>query len=179
MSQFHYLPLSPASFAILAGLFAILVVLIQVGILRYAYMRLGVSSRIAVLLLLASLFGAYFNIPLVELPEQEILSGQQISFFGMRYVVPVVVDWPGTVIAVNVGGALIPTLMSFYLLARNRLWGLGILATICVAAACHWMAYPVRRDRNRAADVCSGCCNGGRGPAAFAHVRSATGLRWR
>ena len=33
-----------------------------------------------------------------------------------------VVDWPGTVIAVNVGGALIPGLMSLYLLARYRLW---------------------------------------------------------
>jgi uncharacterized membrane protein len=30
-------------------------------------------------------------------------------------MVPVVVDWPGTVIAVNVGGALIPALMSLYL----------------------------------------------------------------
>jgi uncharacterized membrane protein len=29
--------------------------------------------------------------------------------------VPVIVEWPGTVIAVNVGGALIPGLMSLYL----------------------------------------------------------------
>jgi uncharacterized membrane protein len=61
----------------------------------------------------------------------------------MRYVVPVVVDSPRTVIAINVGGALIPTLMSLYLLARNRLWGLGLLATICVAAVCYWLAHPV------------------------------------
>jgi uncharacterized membrane protein len=143
MSQLHYLPLSPAFFSILVGLFILLVALIQVGVLRYAYMRLGVSSRVALFLLLASLIGSYLNIPVAQLPEQQILSGQEINFFGMRYSVPVVVDWPGTVIAVNVGGALIPTVMSLYLLARNQLWTLGLVATACVAAVCYWLAHPI------------------------------------
>ena len=68
----HYLPLSPAFFAILVALFLVLVALIQVGILRYAYMRLGASSGAALLLLLGSLIGSYINIPLVHLPEQNI-----------------------------------------------------------------------------------------------------------
>jgi uncharacterized membrane protein len=106
MSQLHYLPLSPAFFTILVGLFILLVALIQVGILRYAYMRLGVSSRVALLLLAASLIGSAINIPVAELPEQQIMSGREVAYFGMHYVVPVVVDWPGTVIAVNVGGAV-------------------------------------------------------------------------
>lgn len=143
MSHMHYLPLAPAFFAILVGLFIFLIILIQLGILRYAFMRLGVSSRAAMFLLLGSLLGSYINIPVAELPEQHVLSGQEIDFFGMRYSVPVVVDWPGTVIAINVGGALIPTLMSLYLLAKHRLWGLGIVATACVAAVCYWLAQPV------------------------------------
>jgi len=144
MGQIHYLPLSPAVFSLLVGLLVLLIVLIQVGALRYAYLRLGVSSRVALLLLLASLFGSYLNIPLAELPDQQqLLAGQQIYFFGMRYPVPVVVDWPGTIIAVNVGGALIPTLMSVYLLARNGLWGLGLLATACVSLVCYHLAEPV------------------------------------
>ena len=64
-----------------------------------------------------------FNIPLAELPEREVGSGQIVEFFGMRYVVPVVTDWPSTVVAVNIGGAVIPTLLSLYLLIRNRIWG--------------------------------------------------------
>ena len=135
----HYLPLSLPFFSILVGLFLLLVALIQVGILRYAYMRLGVSSGTALLLLLGSLIGSYINIPLVQLPEQNVVSGQEIEFFGMHYSVPVVVDWPGTVIAINVGGALIPTLMSLYLLAKYRLWSLGF----CVAAVCYSLARPV------------------------------------
>src|SRR3954464_2666819 len=130
MGQMHYLPLSPAVFSLLVGLLILLIVLIQVGALRYAYLRLGVSSRVAVLLLLASLFGSYLNIPLAELPDQQqLLAGQEIYFYGMRYPVPVGVDWPGTIIAINVGGALIPALMSLYLLAKNGVWGLGLLAT--------------------------------------------------
>ncbi len=35
-SQFHYLPLSPAFFSLLVGVLVVVVVLIQLGILRYA-----------------------------------------------------------------------------------------------------------------------------------------------
>jgi uncharacterized membrane protein len=33
--------------------------------------------------------------------------------------------------------------MSLYLLAKNGLWVLGLLATACVAAVCHHLAQPV------------------------------------
>jgi uncharacterized membrane protein len=143
LSQLHYLPLPAALFSILALSFLVLVALIQVGLLQYAYRRLGISARAALLLLLASLLGSYLNLPLAELPGQEVLSGRVVDYFGMRYVVPVVVDWPGTIIAVNVGGALIPTLMSVYLLSKNGLWRRGLLAIAFVAAVCHWLARPV------------------------------------
>jgi uncharacterized membrane protein len=54
LSQVHDLPLAPPFFFILVGLFVILLVLIQLGVLRYAYMRLGISSGAALLLLIAS-----------------------------------------------------------------------------------------------------------------------------
>ena len=52
-------------------------------------------------------------------------------------------NWPGTVIAVNVGGAVIPTLMSIYLSFKRELWGKGLLATAIVALVMHWLANPV------------------------------------
>jgi uncharacterized membrane protein len=142
-NQPHYLPLSLPFFSILAGIFVFLVVLLQVGILRYAYMRIGISARAAMLILLCSLVGSYFNIPVAEFPEQHVMSGQEINFFGMHYMVPVVVDWPGTIVAVNVGGALIPSLISFYLLVRHRLWVRGLLAIAAVSAVCHFLAKPI------------------------------------
>jgi len=144
MSQYHYLPLTPEFFSILVGLFVILVVLIQLGALRYAYMRLGMSSGAALLLLLASLVGSYFNIPVAQLPGQRVMSGEVVEFFGMHYVVPVVENWPGTLIAVNVGGAVIPVLVSLYLLVRHALWIRAAIATAVVALVIHWFANPVR-----------------------------------
>jgi uncharacterized membrane protein len=143
LSQLHYLPLTPPFFSLLVGAFIVLVVLVQLGVLRYAYMRIGLSRGAAVLLLVGSLAGSYFNIPIVELPPQRVLSGQEVIYFGMRYAIPVVVQWPGTVIAVNIGGAVIPTLMSLYLLLKYRIWGPGLLATIGVSLVCYLLANPV------------------------------------
>ncbi len=141
MGQMHYLPLTPEYFAILVGFFLLVVLLLAT--LRYAYLSLGVSSGTALLLLLGSLVGSYFNIPLFQLPPERVLSNQVEQYFGVYYVVPYVTDWGGTEIAVNVGGALIPTLMSIYLLFKHAPWGRGIIATAIVAVLLHWLANPV------------------------------------
>ena len=140
MSQMHYLPLAPGFFAILVGFFFIVLVLRSV---RYAYESLGVSSNAAIFLLFATLIGSIFNIPIAELPPERVASDQVIDFFGMRYIVPIVSDWRGTVVSVNVGGAVIPTLMSIYLLVKRELWVRGLVATAIVALVIHWMADPV------------------------------------
>src|SRR5580658_2680713 len=95
MSQFHYLPLTPGFFSILVGIFGIVFLLLQLGALRYAYLSLGISARSAMWLLIASLIGSYFNIPVAVLPAQQVMSDQTVNFFGMQYAVPVVVNWPG------------------------------------------------------------------------------------
>jgi uncharacterized membrane protein len=143
-SQVHYLPLTPGLFSILVLLLAGLIILIQLRILRYAYMRLGVGPGAALLLLLGSLIGSYFNVPITVLPgPPPITSGQIVDFFGMRYVVPVFVASPGTILAVNVGGAVIPALMSAYLVIRYQLWLKAMLATAAIAIVVHAMATPV------------------------------------
>src|SRR6202140_2293819 len=121
MSQFHYLPLTPGIFSILVGIFAVLFLLLQLGALRYAFLSLGVSARTAMWLLVGSLIGSYFNIPVAVLPAQQVMSDQTVNFFGMNYAVPVVENWPGTVIAVNIGGAGLPTVMSVDLFLTHPL----------------------------------------------------------
>jgi uncharacterized membrane protein len=142
-SQVHYLPMTPGLFSILVILFAGLIIIVQLRILRYAYMRLGVSPGAALFLLFGSLIGSYFNIPITILPGATVQSGQVVDFYGMQYVVPYVTSWPGTVLAVNVGGAVIPTLMSAYLVLRYQLWLRAALVTVVVAAVMHSMATPV------------------------------------
>ena len=139
----HYFPLPLTFYAIFAGVLLALFILLQLKLLRYAYIRIGLDSRVAMLVLLGSLLGSYINIPVAQLAEARVASDEVIDFFGMRYVVPVEVDWPGTIIAVNVGGALIPSLLSIYLLAHNRIWLLGAVGTVIVAVIVNRLAFPV------------------------------------
>jgi uncharacterized membrane protein len=143
-SQMHYLPLAPGLFALLAFLFGVLIILVQLRILSYAYMKLGVGPGVALLLLFGSLIGSYFNIPITILPGHSVRSGEVVDFYGMRYVVPLVTSWPGTVLAVNVGGAVIPTLMSTYLVLRYQLWLKAAIAVAVIAVVIHSMATPVQ-----------------------------------
>src|SRR6516162_9846068 len=80
-SQMHYLPLAPGFFAILVGFFFIVLILRSV---RYAYESLGVSSNTAIFLLLATLIGSFFNIPITELAPERAISHHHVDFFGMR-----------------------------------------------------------------------------------------------
>jgi uncharacterized membrane protein len=141
-SNVHYLPLTPGFFSILVFLAVALVILVQLRILRYAYMRLGVGPGVALLLLFGSLIGSYFNIPITVLPGPPVQSGQIVDFFGMRYVVPFVMS-PSTILAVNVGGAVIPAVMSTYLVLRYQLWIRAAIATAVIAFIVHASATPV------------------------------------
>src|SRR6201992_3837865 len=143
-SQVHYLPITPGLFSILVVITIGLVILIQLRILRYAYMRLGVGPGAALLLLFGSLIGSYFNIPITVLPGEPVTNGEIVDFYGMRYIVPMVEQWPGTVLAVNVGGAVIPALMSAFLVLRYQLWFEATLAVIAIAFIIHATATPVR-----------------------------------
>ena len=62
----------------------------------------------------------------------------------MRYVIPVVKEWPRTIIAVNVGGAVLPTLLSLYLLLKKGRYGRSLLGVVVVAGIVYWLAQPVR-----------------------------------
>jgi uncharacterized membrane protein len=143
VSRLQYLPLALPHFSVLAVIFVFLVAWIEVQALRSAYLSMGLNPHAALLLLLASLAGSYLNIPVGQLPPQHIVSAQEIWFFGMPYVIPAVISQSGTVIAVNVGGALIPGLLSLYLYIRNQLWISAIIGIAVVAAVCHWLATPV------------------------------------
>jgi uncharacterized membrane protein len=139
----HYFPVgvgvATLFFAILLGL----LVLIQIGLLGRVYAALGLDPGVATLVLFGSLIGSYINLPLVRLPEQRVVSREVVEVFGVPFLAPVTVDWPGTILAINVGGAVIPIMLSFYLLVRYDLWWLGAAATAIVAFVVHRMATPI------------------------------------
>jgi uncharacterized membrane protein len=140
----HYFPLSAPFLLVLLLLFIVVVALIELRILRYAYERLGIDRRYIYTLLFLSLVGCYINIPVAELPPEEVIANRVISFYGVSYIVPDVQEWPRTIVAVNVGGALIPTLLSIYLLVKYRLYVTGLVGVAVVTVVVHWLAQPIK-----------------------------------
>lgn len=143
-SSMHYFPLTWPFLLGLVAVFAVLVLLIELHILKSAYQRMGVPPRYVLGILLLSLLGSAINIPVAQLPQEQTTTQESVDWFGSRYVVPEVHQWPGTIIAVNVGGALIPTLLSLYLLLKNRLFVRGPIAVAIVTVVVHLLAQPVR-----------------------------------
>jgi uncharacterized membrane protein len=139
----HYFPLTLPFLLILFFLFLFLVIMVEVGILGYAYQTIGINRRYIFLLLLTCFWGSYINIPIYRLPPEIIRSAGQVTFFGIPYVIPTVTQWPGTVIAVNVGGAVIPTILSIYLIYKNQLFSTALIGVAVVSVVVHWLAYPV------------------------------------
>lgn len=142
-SGLQYFPVAWPFLVLLAVLLGVAAGIVAISTLRYASAAMGIGPGSMLLLLLLALAGSYVNIPVAYLPAREVTRAAVVSFFGIQYVIPVMRQAPATIIAVNVGGALIPTVLSLYLILKNRLFGLSILGVAIVAAVCHWIARPV------------------------------------
>jgi uncharacterized membrane protein len=141
-SGMHYFPLSAPAILGLLILLVLVAGAIASQLLRFASTSMGLAPQTMLGVLLACLLGSYINIPIAYWPERLVTTATAVTYFGIRYVIPVVREWPGTVLAVNVGGAVIPTLLSFYLMLKNRLFGLALAGTVPVAIACYLLATP-------------------------------------
>jgi uncharacterized membrane protein len=125
-------------------LLAFLFILVEIHIINYAFLALGLPPEMAFAALLASLIGSYINIPIARVESSNPHPASVVRSFGIRYQVPVV-DSPGsTIVAVNVGGAIVPVLISVYLLMHWPGIGLpALIGTAIVTLVVHRFARPV------------------------------------
>jgi len=142
-SPMHYFPLTPLFMLLLFVVFVTVVALVELGVLTYAYEKMGIGRRHILGILLLSLLGSAVNIPLAELPAKEIVVEHAVNFFGVWYAVPEIVQEGRTIIAINLGGALIPAALSVYLLVKRAIYVQAAVGIAIVAAITHLMARPV------------------------------------
>ncbi|HTV50144.1 MAG TPA: DUF1614 domain-containing protein [Steroidobacteraceae bacterium] len=142
-SGLHYFPLAWPALIGLAVLLGALIGTVAAGVLRFASASMGISASSMLLVLLLTLIGSYINIPLAYLPERHVTTAAYVAFFGMVYRIPIEREWPATLLAVNLGGAVIPTALSLYLIVKNGIYGLSVLGIALVAFVCHLVARPV------------------------------------
>ncbi len=115
-----------------------------VGMIGEAFLRLGISPSMIFWLLILTLLGSLVNIPIYTLEGQEVMTEQVISYFGMRVRLPRMPARRQTVLAINVGGALIPVALSGYLLFKVGL-SLCIFITLAlVTLVINRLARPIK-----------------------------------
>jgi uncharacterized membrane protein len=140
-SGMNYFPVGTPvllGFLILFGL----LVMVASRLLRFASASMGLRPQTMFTVLLLSLLGSYINIPIAHWHERSIYAPAQISYFGIPYVIPLVRERPATILAINLGGAVIPTLLSLYLMAKNQLFRQSLIGLIPVSLACYLLAKP-------------------------------------
>jgi uncharacterized membrane protein len=117
--------------------------LFLVGGIDYAYKRIGIPEGAMFGVVFGSLAGSAINIPIARLPGRQRNDVQQVQLFGRRYRVPVVSQDSDTTLAVNLGGAVIPTGVSVYLLVKDSVWWQAAVGVAFVAVIVHLIARPV------------------------------------
>jgi uncharacterized membrane protein len=126
------------------GFLAVLFLFIQLNLISYAFMVLGLPPRIALLALLASLIGSYINIPLYTVRSGPAPAVMTVNNDGVIYTIPYEYGSDGTKVAINVGGAIVPLVVAGYALIRSPEALLpSVLSTAAVAAVTHRFAHPV------------------------------------
>jgi uncharacterized membrane protein len=104
---------------------------------------MGVAPPFALGLLAVSVGGSYINVPVAAFPFTSAAAVNDALVFGMHHVAPAAGTASHTVLAVNVGGALVPALISFYVVARNQLYWPALGGIAVVSCVCHMLAYSV------------------------------------
>jgi uncharacterized membrane protein len=136
--------LSPSRLLLVIFLIGFLLSFVQIGVLTIAFDKLGLSQASAFLLLFASLIGSAVNLPLFSI-KAEPLDPQLVPEPFRELVRDNLRRFKGkTLIAVNVGGCLIPLSFSYYLMRNTPVNILDVLlATLIVTAVCRTLSRPV------------------------------------
>jgi uncharacterized membrane protein len=138
-------PFAPLPLAIFIALIAALLFLVQFEILGIAFAKLGLSRHSALLLLVASLIGSGLNLPLFVVTSEGPPAPPPGLLRRLSLLRPPQRPFQGkTVIAVNVGGCVIPLAFSVYLLIHNPLTPLEVVAALgLVTLAAYLTSFPV------------------------------------
>ncbi|HSB43871.1 MAG TPA: DUF1614 domain-containing protein [Nitrospira sp.] len=139
------------------GLLPLLLFLVLLAMLPFVFghlfaaalIKLKLEPTTALLVVIGIFMGSPINIPVKRIPRTESMVADPLAVFGLPG------RWPSTmrvrretVIAINVGGCLIPVALAVYETAHLMAAGWQPLSGLLVAifintALCYWMAKPI------------------------------------
>ena len=123
---------------------AVLLTVVYVGAVSITFSKLGLTRESAFLLLFVSLLGSVINVPLFTIKSSVPirLRGTYIPAYLQSYLKPMS---GRTLIAVNIGGCMIPLVFSLYLYATQPLMLNEVLLGIVLVTLVSYMSsFPVK-----------------------------------
>jgi uncharacterized membrane protein len=123
---------------------AVLLVVVHIGVISITFSKLGLTRETAFLLLFCSLFGSLINIPLFTIKSETAIKERGAYIPG--YLQPYLKHLQGrTMVAVNVGGCLIPFFFSIYLYSTQPLLlHEAVFGILIVAFISYVYSFPVK-----------------------------------
>lgn len=129
-----YLPVSLLLFLLLLFLLPFLWIAITLEIVEIAVAKLGFSPNMAVLIFVAMLVGSTINIPLYRIESvKPIVPDVRDLWLQQFWGIPLHKVRQKTVVALNVGGGLIPVLLAIYEFTRSNpmaILGVTVIVTV-------------------------------------------------
>jgi len=121
-------------------LFTMLVMFIVIYLFLWssgrAFTSLGLNPRTVSLIIIISLLGSYVNIPIYHytLDEELVVTISYVNFYGITYPIPSLKKVRNkSIIAINLGGALVPIIVSFYLSYKLLILESGLLMPLLIS----------------------------------------------
>ena len=137
-------PLASMFMAVFFAFTLFFFLIVEFNAIALAFLRIGIPSRYVFSALFATLLGSFVNIPIKKIHGTAVVREEEgsVTLFGFKYVIPRTKE-SATVIAVNLGGAVFPTIISGYLLLKTGLYFSGLTGVLIMTALCYWLARPI------------------------------------
>ncbi len=131
----------------LATLLVLILIFLFVGVTEAAFQRIGFSRAEFAIILVLTFFGSFVNLPVTrETGDAPVTGYREVRIYGLTYRIPVTARARvSTLVTINAGGALIPILVSAYLLITHfSLAGYILIGTLVSSVLVHLMAKKVK-----------------------------------
>lgn len=145
MSRIVYRRTTDSFIFLLLFILGVVFFLVTINLIGLAFNKLGFPAEYSILLLFLSLIGSNVNIPLKIIKSQEpVISGGIVDFYGFRYILPLLeIEERQTIIAINLGGCVIPVLISIFLIPVVNPIDL-VIGVFFMTVLIHMIARPVK-----------------------------------
>ena len=136
-------PLASMFMAILFAFTLFFFIMVEFNAIALAFLKIGIPARYVFSALFAILLGSFVNIPVKEIHGGTVVrEPATVRFYGFKYIIPRA-KRNVTVVAVNLGGAVFPIILSGYLLVETGLYFRSLIGILFMTAACYRLARPI------------------------------------